>query len=313
MDKELLQRYVEGNVTSEEVEKVVDWLDQDEANVREFMALHKLHDISLFNQAYKKQVKTKRKRLLSFRKVSYEFLKIAAIFLLVWGIKDFYIPEEAEEIPVTFQTFIVPAGQRAEIILPDSSKVWLNAKTEIVYPTHFGKGAREIRLNGEAYFDVKYDPEQPFRVKTEKMDIRVLGTEFNVLAYAGEADPEVALLDGSVQIDAQGILKPYTMNINEQVRLKDGKLYVSPITQFEYFKWKEGILFFYKEPVKTIMDKLQLYFDVKIDVQRKKLLEYSYTGKFRVDDGVEQVLKVLQLEHSFTYTRDREENVITIK
>lgn len=315
MDKELLQRYVEGNVTSKEVEQVVDWLDQDDANVREFMALHKLHDISLFNQVYEKAGRVKRKRMiLPFRKVGIELLKIAAIFLLVWSVKDFYIPEETEEVPVTYQTFIVPAGQRAEIILPDSSKVWLNAKTEIVYPTHFGmKGNREVRLNGEAYFDVRYNPEQPFRVKTEKMNIQVLGTEFNVLAYAGVTAPEVALLEGSVELEAEGISRPYTINVNEQVRLADGKLYVSPITRFDYFKWREGLLTFQDESVATIMDKLQLYFDVRIDVRKTQLLKYRYTGKFRVDDGVEQVLKVLQLEHSFTYTRDRELNVITIK
>lgn len=314
MDKELLQRYVEGNVTREEVEKVVDWLDRDEANVREFMALHKVHDISLFNQIPTKQVKVKPGKALPLRKIGYEVLKIAAVFLLVWSIKDFSLPEEVEELPVTYQTFIVPAGQRAEVILPDSSKVWLNAKTEIVYPTHFGRtGEREIRLNGEAYFDVKHNPEQPFLVKAGNMDIRVLGTEFNVLAYSGVTAPEVALLDGKVEISAEGLLTPYIMDVNDLARWEDGKLFVTPITWFDYFKWKDGILCFHNEPVRSIMDKLQLYFDVQIDVQRTHLLEYSYTGKFRVDDGVEQVLKVLQLEHRFTYTRDHELNVITIK
>lgn len=312
MDKELLQRYVEGNVTPEEVVTVVEWLDGDPDHVREFMALHKLYDISLFNRVDQKQKAVKTKRSISFRRIVSEVLKVAAVFLLVWILKDIYNTEEIP-LPETYQTFIVPAGQRAEIILPDSTHVWLNAKTEIVYPTRFGTGNREVRLNGEAYFDVKHNARQPFIVQTEKMDIQVLGTEFNVLAYAGGHAPQIALLDGSVQLTAQGISAPYIMSSQEQVMLSDGKLYVSPITRFDYFKWKEGILSFQDESVRSIMDKLQLYFDVKIDVQRKKLLEYSYTGKFRVDDGVEQVLKVLQLEHRFTYTRDRELNVITIK
>ncbi|MDR1202916.1 MAG: FecR domain-containing protein [Tannerellaceae bacterium] len=312
MNKELLQRYVEGNVTSEEVEIVVDWLDQDEANVREFMALHKLNDISLFNRGDAKR--TKRANIGELRKIGIEILKIAAIFLLVWGVKDFITHEPVEvELPVTYQTIIVPAGQRAEVILPDSSRVWLNANTEIVYPTQFAFGHREIKLNGEAYFDVKHNPSQPFLVKTEKIDIQVLGTEFNVLAYAEKTVPEVTLLNGSVEVKAKGISVPYTMNVNEQLRLEDGKLYVSPITQFDYFKWKEGILCFHNESVESIMKKLELYFDVRIDVRKAGLLKHRYTGKFRVDDGVEQVLKVLQLEHQFTYARDHELNLITIK
>lgn len=311
MDKELLQRYVEGKVTLEEVAKVVDWLDEDEEHVHEFKELHKLHDIILFNPSETEKTEKTIKRTLSFRKVSIEILKIAAIFLLVWGFtKHFLLPETAS--PVTYQTFIVPAGQRAEIILPDSSKVWLNAKTEIVYPTNFGTGYREIKLNGEAFFDVRHNASQPFLVKTEKMDIQVLGTEFNVSAYNGDV-PQVSLLNGSVEVVAEGISNPYILTPNKQVCLKDGKLFVSPITSLEYFKWKEGILSFEGDSVRFIMDKLQLYFDVRIDVQRASLLDHEYRGKFRVDDGVEQVLKVLQLEHRFTYTRDRDQNLITIK
>ena len=312
MNRELLQQYVEGNVTSEEVEKVVDWLDADEANVREFMALHKLYDFSLFNQAEIQKPKTSSVGSISFRKMSYEILKIAAVFLIVWGLISLFFIKKTEQ-PVSYQTFIVPAGQRAELILPDSTKVWLNSKTEIIYPTYFGNNNREVKLNGEAYFKVKKDPENPFIVKTEQMDIQVLGTEFNVLAYSDRDFTDVSLLEGSVQLTALGISRSYILSPNERAQLKGGKLHVSPITRFDYFRWKEGLLSFQDESVQSIINKLELYFDVQIDVQRTSLLNYQYTGKFRVDDGVEQVLKVLQLEHQFVYTRDRERNMITIK
>lgn len=311
MDRELLQRYIEGNVTSEEVLRVVDWLDTDEEHVQEFMALHKLYDLSLFNRTEVRQY-PEPVRTVFLRKISRELLKIAAVFCIVWGIASFFFVRKTDQ-PVFYQTFIVPAGQRAELILPDSSKVWLNSKTEIIYPTHFGNGSRKIRLNGEAYFNVKPDNEQPFVVQTAQMDVEVLGTEFNVLAYPGDVAPEVSLLKGSVRLIAPGLSQPYIMSPNEHVRLKDGKLYTSSIVRFDYFRWKEGILSFQDESVASIMDKLQLYFDVRIDVQQPGLLGHRYTGKFRVDDGVEQVLKVLQLEHEFTYTRDREQNLITIK
>lgn len=312
MDKVLLQRYVEGNVTSKEVEKVVDWLDADEANVREFMALHKLYDFSLFNQAEVRKPKVSSGRSIFFRKTSYDILKIAAAILIIWGITSLFFMKKTEQ-PVFYQTFIVPAGQRAELILPDSTKVWLNSKTEIIYPTHFGNDNREVKLNGEAYFKVKKDPDNPFIVKTGQMDIQVLGTEFNVMAYLDRDFTEVSLLEGSVQLTASGISRPYILLPNERALLKGGKLHVSPILRFDYFRWKEGLLSFQDESVQSIMNKLELYFDVRIDVRRTSLLDYQYTGKFRVDDGVEQVLKVLQHEHQFIYTRDRERNIITIK
>ena len=86
-----------------------------------------------------------------------------------------------------------------------------------------------------------------------------------------------------------------------------------PIQNPDYFKWKEGLICFQDEPISDIMDKLSLYFDVKIQHRNQAFLKERYTGKFRSKDGVEQVLKVLQMEHHFRYVKDNEQNVITIK
>ncbi len=314
MDEKLLQRYIEGNVTAEEIEIVVNWLDADDANVHEFMALHKLYDISILNRPDSMNPATKKIKI-PFRKITYELVKIAAIFLLGWLSMIFFTnkQEQEPETPIAYQTLFVPPGQRAELTLPDSSKVWLNAKTKLIYPTNFEKGDRMVTLDGEAYFDVAHNEKQPFIVRTEKMDINVLGTEFNIIAYSGYPMFEVSLLKGSVNIDMYGIPQNHLMQINERIRLRDGKLYQSVIHDFDYFKWKEGLICFNNEPVGNIIEKLQLYFDITIDVKRNGLLNERYTGKFRTKDGVEQVIKVLQLEHKFTYTKDNELNLITIK
>ena len=85
------------------------------------------------------------------------------------------------------------------------------------------------------------------------------------------------------------------------------------IRDSNYFKWKEGLFCFENESIQDLIDKLQLYYDIQIDVQRPSLLQYRYSGKFRIKDGVEHVLKVLQLKHKFTYTKNEEENLIIIK
>jgi len=312
MNQELLQRYVEGVVTPDEVKTVVNWLDESDENVREYMALHKLYDITVMNKAAPSQGNVR--KFVSWRNVAIEAVKIAAVFCLIWTGMHFFGKrhhEDAQE-PL-FHTLSVSAGQRAELTLPDSTKVWLNSQSRLVYPAVFEKGKREIQLDGEGFFEVRHNEKQPFIVKTRGLDIQVLGTEFNVIAYASYPATEVALLKGSVALKPVGSNQVYQLKVNENARWRNGKISMSAINNYDYFKWREGLICFDNAAVGTIIEKLELYFDVKIDVQRKQLLDYRYTGKFRTKDGVEQVLRVLQLEHKFTYTRDNEHNVITIK
>ena len=311
MDKEILQRYVEGNVSPEEIIAVVDWLDADENNVREFMALHKLNDISLLNQPDNRADNQKKKRTISFRKIGYELAKIAAILIIFWGGTKLFESNTTEESIVTYQTLYVPAGQRAELILPDSTRVWLNAHSKLIYPVSFGKGNRQVELNGEAYFDVVHNEKQPFIVKTRQMDIQVLGTEFNVTSYS--SDFEVSLLRGCIELSSPSLSSTYKVKEKEHVKLKDNKLIVNNITDYDYFRWKEGLICFNNESVATIIEKLKLYYDIDIETHNKKFLNSRYSGKFRTKDGIEQVLKVLQIEHKFSYTKNNDLNLITIK
>ncbi len=318
MDRQLLQRYVEGNVTAEEVERVVDWLDENKENVHEFMALRKLYTISLLNKPIHRTSKTLPIKKYTIRKIGFEFLKIAVIFLLVVGIyewnKETKIEDPVKETSVfSYQTITVPAGQRAEVLLPDSTIVWLNSRTTLTYPSNFAMNNREVKLEGEAYFDVKHNKEKTFLVRTDKIDIEVYGTEFNVRAYKELVDPEVALINGSIELFVNNTQIKYEMHPNDLVRLSSEKLYKTSITNPDYFKWKEGILSFTNESVTSMIKRIELVFDTKINVQKTDLLSHYYTGKFRVDDGLEQIFKVLQLEHQFIFVRDKNLNLITLK
>lgn len=313
MDKEILQRYVEGNVSQEEIIAVVDWLDADESHVREFMALHKLNDISLLNQPDSKVDVQKKKKTITFRQIGYELAKIAAILILFWGGTKLYETTSVKENVIAYQTLYVPAGQRAELILPDSTHVWLNARSKLVYPISFGKDIRQVELNREAYFDVIHNEKQPFVVKTPQMDIQVLGTEFNVTAYSSSSDFEVALLRGCIELSSPRLSSNYRMKEKEHIRLQNNKLISKDISDYDYFRWKEGLICFNNESVATIIEKLKLYYDIDIKVYNQKFINSRYTGKFRTKDGIEQVLRVLQIEHKFTYTKNNDLNLITIK
>ncbi len=315
MDKELLHRYVQGTVSDAEIEQVVEWLDRDPAHVREFMALQRLNDLTVANRVDKQKV-LPGARSLRIRRFFTEFARIAAVAAAVLVTDRLVMTIRQEPVgPIAMQTVRVPAGQRVELELPDKTHVWLNAQSTLTYPVYFGKNNREVTLDGEAFFNVEADPASPFRVNTSVADVVVTGTEFNVASRSDSDIMSVALLDGVVSLyspEEDGPLL-YTMNRGEHVLVSGGRLEVAAIENIDYFRWREGLLCFSNETVSNIFKKLELYYDIKIDVQRRNLLQRRYTGKFRTKDGIEHVLKTLQMEHRFTFVRNEETNRITIK
>lgn len=309
IEQKTLLKYLEGNATDEERESVVEWLESNEENLQELIKLRKLHNISIFNEPVKEE-EAGRNPVFA-KKFLYEFAKIAAVFL-VFLVGSYFLNNRTETS--TSQTLFVPSGQRAEIMLPDSSIVWINAKTRMSYASDFGKTSRVIELDGEAYFKVKKGQKHAFVVRTKEVDINVLGTEFNVIAYRDNSITEISLVSGSIEV--KGATVPngtFVMEANNLVRISDGKFQSSIIKNYDYFRWKEGVLCFDNESIESIFKKLELYYDTNIKVEKKSLLKLRYSGKFRAKDGVEQVLKVLQLEHKFDYTVNSNLNLITIK
>ena len=313
MDKDLLQRYVEGNVTPEEVETVVDWLDVDNDNVKEYMSLHKLYDISVLNQSAQLQEKVKKSRSFVFRRIIMEIGKVAAVALFIVGIEFLLNKEEHKGEPSLFQTLYVPSGQRAELILPDSTRVWVNAQSRIVYPVTFQKNCRQVELEGEAYFDVTKKKKTPFIVRTDKYDIEVLGTQFDVDAYPDQTAFETTLMKGSVKVTSQHFPEQtITLKPHHKAYVKDGQLAVTKVNDFTPYRWKEGLICFKDEPFQTIMEDFEKYYGIRIIINNKKVLKYSYNGKFRQADGIDYALRVLQRDIHFKYERANDEEIIYI-
>jgi len=308
--EELLQRYIKGEVTEDERIRVVVWLDESPDHMDEYIVLRKLYDITLWNDKVKDPLSIKgRKR--SLLNIGLGIIKIAAIFLIAFVGSHYYLNQHQPASKL--QTIHVPAGQRVELTLSDGTEVWLNSSTTLRFPTYFTADSRKVELEGEGYFTVKHDADCPFIVQTEKYAVRVLGTEFNVKAYRGSNSFETALLNGSVEILTPDRKNNIRINPDQMAILLDGKIVTENIPDKNYFKWKEGIFCFENESVASLMEKLELYYDVNIDVQSKALLKDRYSGKFRMKDGIEHVLKVLQLKYKFSYTKNDETNLIVIK
>ena len=315
MNTELLLKYIVGDCTDQEKISITIWLDSNPENMKEFLALRKLHDITIWQTTAVINSSLKPKGNITFwswKPIYTEVLKIAAVFLFAIFISRFLFPDSQPENLTSMQTIYVPAGQRAEITLVDGTKVWLNAKTTFTFPNYFAKSSRNVTMDGEGFFDVSSNKKRPFIVKTENYDVKVWGTKFNLMAYSGKNIFETSLLEGSVEVLKSGGSKGILIKPDERIFQENNRLSISPITDMNHFLWKEGVISFDDESFPEMANKLELYFDWNIEIKNEKILNYRCTGKFRTKDGVEHILKVLQLSNTFSFQINEKTNTITI-
>ena len=186
-----------------------------------------------------------------------------------------------------------PKGGQYQLALPDGTRVWLNASTRLYFPTVFKPGERKVKLVGEAYFEVKHDPANPFIVETSTGTIlRDLGTSFNVNAYQEDANETTTLLTGSLQItrnQTQVLLKPgqqAVVNAQQTVEVQE-------VETSYAVAWKEGYFMFNREPIKEVMNKIARWYDVDVEYQGA-VTETRFWGTVSRFSQVKDVLKMLE-------------------
>lgn len=311
----LLLRYIQGDVTSDEKEQIMHWLDEDPDHMCEYTALRKLYTVAIWHSGKRERRSKQKHKRTTLRRISLEVIKIAAaLFIAVWGTYQFTAKTTENEMPTQTFSIFAPVGQRVEFYLSDSTKVYLNSGSTLVFSQDYNVKNRNVTLNGEGYFNVCQNRKIPFIVKTKQYDVQALGTEFNVTAYDNQSTFSTALLDGVIEVySSQAEMEAIRLKPGQFAQSVNNQLVLSEIPDYNYFKWKEGLICFDDEMVSDIFSKLELYYDVKIQTKNPFLLTHRYTGKFRVKDGVEHVLRVLQLKHTFNYTKNEENNQIIIE
>lgn len=310
MDKELLKRFFEGRATTDEEMRVREWMDASEENRRAYFRERKMYDMTLLltdEAEIKSAPKPAKKNVRFFIK----FIEIAAVAVVTLVITLFYKNREEQNYWLTAQKISAPAGQRVQLELSDGTQVWLNARTKIEYPAAFVGKDRRVKLDGEAYFQVAKNASKPFIVQTSKGDVEVLGTKFNVESYSDDNTFTTALMEGAVKVTAGGYqcnLKP-----NQMAYLKDGKIRVAPIEDYNPYRWREGIISFKNETFPDIIHEFEKYYGVEFRIENKTVMSYRCSGKFRHSDGVQYALRVLQKDVDFKFTRNEENHIIYIK
>ncbi|HTH82646.1 MAG TPA: FecR family protein, partial [Mucilaginibacter sp.] len=190
-------------------------------------------------------------------------------------------------------TLATPRGGQYQIILPDGSKAVLNATSSIKYPTFFNGKDRRVEITGEVYFEVAKNPAMPFIVKTNRTEIEVLGTHFNVMAYDDEDAIKTTLEEGSVKIRTDkwsGILKPGQQAIQNK---QEGSNLIKEVDVDQELAWKNGLFQFTDDDIKTIMRKVCRWYDLNV-VYQSAVPAGQYSGRISRNVKASELLNMLK-------------------
>ncbi len=237
-------------------------------------------------------------RMNKIKIYSLNILKYAAILLIAF-ISGYFIQtiNTGKKQQTQYATIEVQYGQTSHLFLFDGTEVWLNSGTKFKYPNQFNLSERDIYLEGEAFFKVAHNKNLPFKVKTGKLEVEVLGTSFNVSAYPGESIQSVMLVEGHVQInDADG--KQIGSITPGQIAVKtdgvDG-LQVKTTNPYFYTSWKDGKVTFNGETLGEIAKKMERWYNVEINFENERLRTFKFTGTILRNKPIDQTIMAMEL------------------
>jgi len=345
------QDYVAGrNIVA--VKKWEDWIQQHPSQQKEFDTAVQVMKVLL--NARKKDVEvdselslrqilsrieidemekkaSKRSLFSPWMKVAATLVILVCISALLYFATQFNIGIGKE---TAFNELIVPIGEKAQIVLSDGSHVWINSGSKLRYPTNFNQKNRTVYLQGEAYFDVRKKNGAPFYVTTDAVNIKVLGTAFNVKSYPGDKNVETTVIRGLVRVENKYTNKAVLLNpkekcivsgkpeekteknIQSQATLvsnqnSESVTVVQKVNTDLIISWKDQLLVFQDERFEDLIVKMERWYNVKIVMQDESLKDLRFRGKFVNNETVYQVLDAIKLTSRIKYKV--ENNIFYIK
>lgn len=234
------------------------------------------------------------------------FLKYAAVMMLILvsGYLTYLTQFSTSDLDdFALNSISVPKGSTSKVEFKDGSKIWINSGSEIALSEEKNKKERRIKLEGEAFLEVARNEKAPFVVETDHVNVQVLGTTFNVNAYADNKEVKVTLETGSVELILDSGEK-HLLTPNEQVvyDVESKKSEVRTVDLKEVVAWKVNSLIFTGEMFSDIIVVLQNKFQVEIDVKKKGLLNSRFRGDFMNGETLEQILSVMSSGNRFRYS-----------
>lgn len=305
---ELIVKNLSGEISEEEKQVLEQHLSENQSQRNFFLTLRtfwksyfpKQKQHSIISKTEKKLCFTYR---LNTKTNSFGWLQIAATLLLIVSLSYsvFHIVKPPQKL--TLKEYGCGPSEVKEFVLSDGTKVWLNSSSLLIANEPFIGATREVKLFGEAYFEVAHNEKQPFEVQTRNLKTRVLGTHFNVLAYPTDKVHEIALYQGKVEINSKlKTDKSIILNAGDRAYFspETGKINVTHTNIENEALWRDGILRFYNEEFFSITRKLERKFHTKIFIADSIVGNLKFSAEFE-EESLKKIMQILYEAHEFEY------------
>ncbi len=314
----LLPGYLSGDLPDKDRAMIDEWREESNENetlfqesIKAWEALPLLHEMEQFNSF--EALKKVNERLLEPESTKWwtTIQQIAAILIIPLLMYSGYITVQnsslikLQEEHVVMQTISSRQGMVSQFALSDGTKVWLNSNSELQFPTKFSGALREVKLKGEAFFEVTKNEKLPFRVNANELKVDVLGTRFNVINYDDETKEEVILVEGKVKLSSEkdqvrkeyGIMHPGQRAIYNET---NQKVEAEEVNVDKYIAWLDGNLIFQEDKMDDVVKRLSRWFNVEIVINDPEIKNYAYKATFR-NENLTQVLNLLKISAPIDY------------
>ncbi|WP_279114340.1 FecR family protein [Bacteroides acidifaciens] len=315
LSEDIINIYLTGQCSEEELVEVNAWMKESEENARQLFRMEEIYHLGKFNQyadrkqmaraekqLYKKLDEEKRKQNKILRMHRWmKYAAMIAVILVIGGGSGYWLYQNGNNQHM--MVAVANEGIVKEIILPDGTKVWLNNLATLKYPREFSEKARNVYLDGEAYFEVTKNRHKPFTVQSDAMRVRVLGTTFNFKCDKNYQIAEVTLIEGEIEVkgnkeEGQIILAP---GQRAELNKNNGRLTVKQVDAKMDAVWHDNLIPFQKADIFTISKALERFYDIKIILSPDMRADKTYSGVLKKKSTIESVLKSLQNSISIDY------------
>lgn len=322
-DREKIFLFMRGKLTSAEEQELLEKIDTDPAFKSLFLEQQKeleqevIHsedpEVDFQWSRFKSRVTPVNTKQVRLPKTIYhkKFLPIAAAFVLGLLISSaaYFVRFERLSTNQQVQEISIPYGGKSKFTLPDGSVVWLNSGSKLNYPSNF-IGQRNIQLEGEAYFDV-VKSRNPFVVSTRYGDVKVLGTSFNVKAYADD-DFQTTLVEGAVNVEV-GANRPIILKPGQQAFVNESnRLEIQTVETEVFTSWKDGKLIFYREPFEKVAKRMERWYNVNIEIDNEEMKDLWFTGTIEMET-LSEVMELIRHSMPVKYSYDQNTRTLRIE
>ena len=312
LNEDIIIRYLENRCSEEDFVLINEWMKESDENAGELFRMEEIYQLGKFpfeeeNLVVRaerrlgrrlEQENQKKQEVFKLRSVLRYAAAIVGVMVLAAGLA-YWFRNKAEELVVASAAH----GQVREMLLPDGTKVWLNQSSVLKYPRAFEGKERHVYLDGEAYFEVAKNKDLPFVVKANGIDVKAIGTAFNVSAYMEDSQLTTTLFNGKVAVQPtltkqEVLLEPNQVAVYDKSR---NKIEVVPYDKKLFAQWRGGFLSFKMMYLQDITKLLERNYNVVFRYENQGIKKLRFSGSFRNNEDLSEILNVIKTNTGIRY------------